>query len=291
MNTLWMQHGCGKKENDPHWVDCQMILQYMCQDESVSTLKNGMQTTKPGWSEPKQNESYQKKKDRKRKSRVATAGRHETFEYYDSCFTRDRNGGLFTADQGRNPKGGATRTRQNSGGGRSGLECPEERDYYPYWHPNPWTDIAVLTSQDHNCEIYKQESFNRKPKHECVEYYEGGNSRRKPSTANNAADCATLGGTWVMFYNYLEIIPDISSKADCQREASKIRKSFGSEIRWEVPYLDGEGRHNVPERKCLITPPDVQCQPAPWVRANHLGNTENGNLPSYKWRLPHFRQS
>jgi hypothetical protein len=71
--------------------------------------------------------------------------------------------GLFTADQ--NVQGVTSRhTRQNRNGKRYGYECPEERDYYPYFHPTDWIDIAVLIGNVSHCDYYKNESFNTQPK-------------------------------------------------------------------------------------------------------------------------------
>lgn len=72
--------------------------------------------------------------------------------------------GLFVADQ--KPGSGAKNTRQNPNGNRYGLECPEERDYHPYWHPSPWWDIATLAQDQSLCPYYQSESFNVKPKRE-----------------------------------------------------------------------------------------------------------------------------
>ena len=77
--------------------------------------------------------------------------------------------GLFTADQ-KLAGQESIYTRQNPTGTRRGYECPEERDYYPYWHPTEWKDIAILTSDTSECEYYKKHSFNVEPKGKYWEY-------------------------------------------------------------------------------------------------------------------------
>jgi len=61
-----------------------------------------------------------------------------------------RNRNLFTADQNVNRRS-AIGTRQNPNGGRRGLECPEERDYFPYWRPSPFLDVAYLVDDPARC--------------------------------------------------------------------------------------------------------------------------------------------
>ncbi len=86
-------------------------------------------------------------------------GLHEDHVDYTSCYTTERNKGLYTSDQTLN--GNTARfTRQNPNGNRRGLECPEERDYYPYWRPTPWKDLAVLVSDISYCDFYKSTSAN-----------------------------------------------------------------------------------------------------------------------------------
>lgn len=89
-------------------------------------------------------------------------GMHENYDYYQVCRYTERNKGLYTADQlvQRNDRRG---TRQNPVGNRHGLECPEERDYYPWWAPSPWIDIAVLTDSgsDEVCYPYSNNCTTR----------------------------------------------------------------------------------------------------------------------------------
>lgn len=79
--------------------------------------------------------------------------------YNEFCKVEARNKGLWTADQ-ELKKETPQATRQNPNGNRYGLECPEERDYYPYWYPTPWKDLAVLTSEPERCDYYREHSEN-----------------------------------------------------------------------------------------------------------------------------------
>jgi hypothetical protein len=87
------------------------------------------------------------------------------------------------------------------------LRCPEERDYYPYWHPSAWKDIAILTTRPELCNtMYTLLSFNVQPYYECVQFYPD-NTRKHWSRYNNENDCKNNSGLWTAFYNYLEKAP------------------------------------------------------------------------------------
>ena len=108
--------------------------------------------------------------------------------------------GLFTADQRLRTNNfgdsSAIYTRQNPNGNRRGYECPEERDYYPYWHPSPWRDIAVLTDNRTLCDMYQRESFNVQPRQRCRETFPGGQVRPR-SKFHNETGCTEAGGVCV----------------------------------------------------------------------------------------------
>jgi len=80
----------------------------------------------------------------------------------------------------------ARNTRQNNNGEKHGFECPEERDYYPYWHPTPWKDIAILVGQKSECSYFQSQSQNVLAKNYCSD-----------PKYNNQANCTTAAATWV----------------------------------------------------------------------------------------------
>ncbi|EFA76446.1 hypothetical protein PPL_10211 [Heterostelium album PN500] len=174
------QHGCGNNQND-----CNVILQYMCgstNDPALTNIRDGTVTTTipndPAQVATMSGSEYQ-------------FGMHESYEYYNNCTTRSRNKGLFTANQ--NVQNTARFTRQQTGGTQYGFECPEERDYYPYWAPSPWKDIAIFTGDTDNCKMYKAQSQNVKSKYYCMF---PGRATNNPASID-PAECTSKGGQWV----------------------------------------------------------------------------------------------
>jgi hypothetical protein len=144
------QHGCGTNHQN---MDCDVILQYMCHP----ALRDG--TTEDTITDQNM--------DQKDANGDYVYGMHEPYSYYRKCTKRDRNGGLFAADQGNLQDRPATFTRQDNAGTKYGFECPEERDYYPYWHPTPWKDIAIFTSNPARCGYFEKHSQNVEDKWWC----------------------------------------------------------------------------------------------------------------------------
>jgi hypothetical protein len=153
-----VQHGCGgNEETDPNKLNCNMVIQYACdqdvkvkgtqtRDEALTVfLANGLNNGTPG--------SVDNCADDGNRITAATInnkiddndgnsrGRHESEGSYCECQMRKRDTTLYNADQAL-AGDSAQYTRQNNGGGRRGLECPEERDHYPYHSPTIWRDAA-----------------------------------------------------------------------------------------------------------------------------------------------------
>jgi hypothetical protein len=196
------QHGCGNE-----WNDCELIIQYMCS----RFLRDGV-TTRTIPDQPANCQNFDCNND-------VRYGMHETYDYYINCKYRKRNRGLFTADRQLNGQT-AKYTRQNNNGQRRGYECPEERDYYPYWHPTPWVDIAVMTNKLENCAWYKAESENVKGRHFCSipqSWYfhmvgRGGNGRNG-FIPNTRATCEALNQEDTAMTKFLEEEQEESAKA------------------------------------------------------------------------------
>jgi len=213
------QHGCGPNGK----LNCEVIIQYTCEaqldPEQSLRSADGQYVGAPRDGVPRDANDAATDTINLNGNQIAATntenrryGVHETLDYYETCSRRERNKGLFTADQNVNRRD-ATGTRQNPNGNRRGLECPEERDYYPYWAPSPWIDVAVLSSNAGNeadnrewmsdfCKYATTNSQNVKAVGYCAypedlnnQQQDAYNNRRWP---NNERACDELGAEWVL---------------------------------------------------------------------------------------------
>eukprot|EP00937_MAST-01D_sp_MAST-1D-sp2_P005899 g5899.t1 len=222
-------------------------------------------------------------------------GMHENYDFYQDCRSRARNKGLFTADQNVNNNIGATGTRQNPNGNRNGLECPEERDYYPYWHPSPWRDIAVLTNQGTEfdaagnpkktttrCAYYKAESQNVKARGECLvldgpngAVLTGPQAQTKKTTIRPDAN----GRRW---YNNNEKPPVALEAKLCAKNPANADKAaaeqykdscYCAKVRGEdVNWVESRFSYGFKDDPTKGTPAPPDCVQTQNARVNQLGN-------------------
>jgi len=238
------QHGCGgNEENDPHKLNCNMVIQYMCDSDPENVaktsgmyvrLRDGGNTNTPDAPNGFGNiiTTQQNNNGNQR-------GRHESEGYYHECQTRQRNYGLFTADQNLNNQD-ARSTRQNPNGNRRGLECPEERDYYPYWTATPWRDVAYVTDEvDQMCGdngYIAQNSQNNNEVYKCEGPEE--NNQQIPITERG---CMAAGGTWTAYTHGIDA-PDCF-QAEWTRVNHLGNNRHGQPVtyNWTLPTLEEVG--------------------------------------------------
>jgi len=212
------QHQCGSGDQTKQDVHCQLIVQYACE--------NDMPALRDGYPEGAIVESDNNNAGYKRRAFSGRGGQnadgteripddrtdaefynpgllggiefgyHESIASYRTCKTTSRNKGLYTSDQ-KLQGNDARFTRQNPNGGRRGLECPEERDYYPYWRPSQFHDLAILTSDTRWCDYYQSKSQNVAPVSYC-----NCNDQCRTAAPNQvipitSGACTAAGGSWV----------------------------------------------------------------------------------------------
>ncbi len=264
------QHACGLSPK----VNCEVVLQYACEETLDPTAKfRGGRTPSPYFLErpdvyyvgaPRDgtpsdalDDATHTIPDTMEAAMATTAasrryGMQESYDYYQKCKQTQRNTGLFNADQNLR-RNDLRATRQNPDGNRHGFECPSERDHYPFWHPSPWIDIAVL----HN----KAPSVSDPSFTSWCNYYRANSQNYPWSTVGECVASASADQTAVtnrknqgLWYN---------NRAACVAAGHQWQQNrFGIPDGQPLPWNDGANL------------PGLDCQLLAGSRINHLGNAE-----------------
>jgi len=234
------QHGASKYQME----NSEFIVQYMCSP----MIRDGT-TTRTIPTKATECYSYDCDTD-------VRFGRHESLEFYETCTHTARNEGLFTVNQ--NLKGDTAKyTRQNPQGTRHAYECPEERDYYPYWRPSPWVDALIVTADADRCAAYQAESQNVKARYECKfseAYFDAGGNLNGVTYPLDGTACAALTKT-------ITVTDDQGN--DTQQTFTAVWNTVAA--------------HGVEAPACKLISQ---------TRSNHLGNPGGKNLYGTTWKIP-----
>jgi len=225
-------------------------------------LKNGLNTNTPN--DPNNIRDVSNTKDNNDNNNQA---RSESEEWYVFAKKRDRNQGLFTADQ--NLQGNdMTKTRQNPGGTRRGLEVPEERDYFPHWLPTIWRPVFITTNDIAECQRHMASNSSAvETKYACVPFKRQVTNNVGQTTNNAGPNGESITG---LDNNDLNTLVNSKTQQECAAAGGV----------WYAHVYD--------------TMPTPACIQATWSQVNNLGNvdgTAGGGLPqNIDWTMPTFEE-
>lgn len=239
IDLAWtLQHGCGENSN----IECQTVIQYMCDGDIVELTGEKVNLQEGRTIDTVDPEN----------ANDPVTGQHEPSNYYKHCTARQRNYGLYTADQlnmrDKTKKSTARYSRQDNKGTRYGLECPEERDYYPYWHPSPWKDIAVLVDSPNMkmndgdsttvCQYYQQESENVKTRGFCkksIPFLKNVDIKNDKFSIGNQPD--QCPGEWRVSSSHNLPAPDCLKNKESKdnHHGNYISGRFFDHYQWTIP--------------------------------------------------------
>jgi hypothetical protein len=112
-----------------------------------------------------------------------------------------------------------------------------ERDYYPYWSPTPWLDLAILTNDISRCSYYQSESQNVKSRWVCLPPQAVANNANA-NTPITQESCTAIGGVWSEVPSW-GLPPPACVEAPWSRDNHLGNGVGGDQLTylWDVPYL------------------------------------------------------
>ena len=255
------QHNCGDNN------DCQFILQYSCEGQLGDNIRDGYPQNSNG---DTCTNTIPEQLDEDIDN-INKFGKHEDYAYYQRCKQRHRNTRIFTADQ-RLHSISSIYTRQNPNGNRYGFECPEERDYYPYWGETEWRDISVLTTNTSMCDYYYNNSRCNVEKHDCIGLNLDNNNLNYPY---DKTTCEDQGGHWVTYqsFNNCNMTCEQAPNAPINRLGSGSGDDKHNTFYWTLPIFETNKTNCV-----LRLRYNISTKETPW-EFNLDNNTQLKNNP------------